>query len=83
MKEPVWVSSSNLFDDLKKSSGGSRTPPHGKKGRSGRLMEEDDLMSIPLSNDAKATGIANELIYYLVNELRNNMFPKWVNPTHL
>jgi len=39
-------------------------------------MEEDDLMSIPLSNDAKATGIANELIYYLVNELRNNMFPK-------
>jgi hypothetical protein len=29
-----------------------------------------------LSNDAKATGIANELIYYLVNELRNNMFPK-------
>lgn len=44
-------------------------------------MIDDDLMqNLPLSNDAKATGIASEILFYLVNEIKMNMFPKRVIP---
>jgi len=36
-----------------------------------------------MSNDSKATAIANEIIFYLCNEIRAQAFPPRVNPDKL
>ena len=68
---------------LQSEPSGSRTPPHGKR-RTGRLLEDDDLLqNLPMSNDSKATAIANEIMFYLQNEIWAQAFPPRVNPDKL
>lgn len=50
----------------------------------GWLIDDDDLMAnTPLSNEAKAASIANELAFYLVNEIWVHLFPPRVNVAYL
>ena len=44
------------------------------------MLEDDLLQNLPLSNEAKATGLAAEILFYLVSEIKMNMFPKRVIP---
>lgn len=45
------------------------------------MLDEDFLLqNLPLSKEAKATDIAQEILFHLMNEIKQNMFPKWVIP---
>ena len=69
----------NLSDDALPSisASGSKTPPQNFK-RSNFSSDEVFTGDFPMTNQSKASSISNDIMFFLIATIKNELFPKRV-----